>query len=129
MPLGHEGHNEHNAKATSYMSRIAHPVGELWESVTCYFFIEIVVDVLINRFFQVQSHFPIHRNKITGKPNMPSDFSATKLGSLAAWRVWIVAVVFVAYQFSIQTGYAIVNGAVQADINLNVTQIGTIAAT
>ena len=60
---------------------------------------------------------------------MPSDFSATKLGSLAAWRVWIVAVVFVAYQFSIQTGYAIVNGAVQADINLNVTQIGTIAAT
>ena len=60
---------------------------------------------------------------------MPPDLSPTKLGSAAAWRVWIIAVVFVAYQFSIQTGYAIVNGVVQADINLNVTQIGTIAAT
>ena len=45
-----------------------------------------------------------------------------------AWRAWIVAVAFVVYYFSFQTGYAIVNGKVQQDLNLSIAQIGAAAA-
>ncbi|MGH8493156.1 MAG: MFS transporter [Moraxellaceae bacterium] len=51
-----------------------------------------------------------------------------KLGGPMAWWVWALAVTFVVYLFSFQTGYAIVNPNVQKDINLSVAQVGTIAA-
>jgi len=50
------------------------------------------------------------------------------LGGTMAWWVWILAVTFVVYLFSFQTGYAIVNPSVQKDVGLNITQVGTIAA-
>ncbi|MDX1405087.1 MAG: MFS transporter [Woeseiaceae bacterium] len=55
----------------------------------------------------------------------PSD---TKLGGATAWWVWTLAVVFVVYLFSFQTGYSIVNSSVQADVGLSITQVSTIAA-
>jgi len=45
-----------------------------------------------------------------------------------AWWVWALAVTFVVYLFSFQTGYAIVNTNVQNDLKLSVAQVGTIAA-
>lgn len=51
-----------------------------------------------------------------------------KLGSLRAWWVWILAVTFVVFLFSFQTGYAIVNSSVQSELGLSVAQIATIAA-
>jgi MFS family permease len=45
-----------------------------------------------------------------------------------AWWVWALAVIFVVYLFSFQTGYAIVNSSVQQDIGLTVAQVATIAA-
>jgi MFS family permease len=51
-----------------------------------------------------------------------------KLGGPTAWWVWALAVIFVVYLFSFQTGYAIVNSSVQKDLSLSVAQIGTIAA-
>jgi len=53
---------------------------------------------------------------------------ATVLGGPMAWWVWILAVTFVVYLFSFQTGYAIVNPSVQKDVGLNIGQVGTIAA-
>lgn len=53
---------------------------------------------------------------------------ATGQGSARAWLVWLLAVAFVVYLFSFQTGYAIVNPSVQKDVQLSVAQIGTIAA-
>ena len=50
------------------------------------------------------------------------------LGGPMAWWVWALAVIFVVYLFSFQTGYAIVNSSVQQDIGLTVAQVGTIAA-
>ena len=41
---------------------------------------------------------------------------------------WGIAVTFVVYYFSFQTGYAIVNSIVQKDIGLSVAQVGLIAA-
>jgi MFS family permease len=52
----------------------------------------------------------------------------TRLGGGRAWLVWGLAVGFVVYYFSFQTGYAIVNASVQQDINLTVTQVATVAA-
>lgn len=52
-----------------------------------------------------------------------------RIGGPMAWWIWILAVTFVVYLFSIQTGYAIVNANVQKDLGLSVTQVGTIAAT
>jgi MFS family permease len=49
-------------------------------------------------------------------------------GSGMAWWVWVLAVTFVVYLFSFQTGYSIVNPAVQKDTGLSVAQIATIAA-
>ncbi len=45
-----------------------------------------------------------------------------------AWWVWALAVTFVVFLFSFQTGYAIVNSSVQKDLSLSVAQVGTIAA-
>jgi MFS family permease len=52
----------------------------------------------------------------------------TRLGSAYAWWVWILAVTFVVYLFSFQTGYSIVNPGVQKDAGLSVSQVATIAA-
>jgi sugar phosphate permease len=51
-----------------------------------------------------------------------------QLGGVRAWFVWTLAVTFVVYYFSLQTGYAIVNSSVQKDIGLSVSQVGTVAA-
>lgn len=53
---------------------------------------------------------------------------AYELGGPMAWWVWALAVTFVVYLFSFQTGYAIVNSSVQKDLNISVAQVGTIAA-
>jgi sugar phosphate permease len=45
-----------------------------------------------------------------------------------AWFVWVLAVTFVVYYFSFQTGYSIVNSNVQKDIGLSVPQVATVAA-
>lgn len=58
-------------------------------------------------------------NNATGQP---------VLGGARAWRVWLIAVTFVVYYFSFQTGYAIVNASVQKDIGLSIAQVGFIAA-
>jgi MFS family permease len=50
------------------------------------------------------------------------------LGGPTAWLVWVIAVTFVVYYFSFQTGYAIVNTSVQKDLSLSVAQVGLIAA-
>lgn len=50
------------------------------------------------------------------------------LGGARAWRVWFIAVAFVVYYFSFQTGYAIVNANVQRDLGLSIAQVGLIAA-
>ena len=41
---------------------------------------------------------------------------ASELGGPRAWVVWSIAVAFVVYYFSFQTGYAIVNSSVQKDL-------------
>ena len=51
-----------------------------------------------------------------------------ELGSARAWFVWALAVTFVVYYFSFQTGYAIVNSRVQKDIGLSVSQVAAVAA-
>ena len=50
------------------------------------------------------------------------------LGGAQAWRVWLIAVTFVIYYFSFQTGYSIVNTNVQRDVGLSIAQVGMIAA-
>jgi predicted MFS family arabinose efflux permease len=50
------------------------------------------------------------------------------LGGPRAWLVWIIAVAFVVYYFSFQTGYSIINSSVQKDLNLSIAQVGIIAA-
>ena len=42
---------------------------------------------------------------------MASRSSSTDLGGPMAWWVWALAVTFVVYLFSFQTGYAIVNSS------------------
>ncbi|AYC34455.1 MFS transporter [Pseudomonas cavernae] len=55
--------------------------------------------------------------------------STVKLGGTQAWWVWGLAVAFVIYLFSVQTGYSIVNPDIQKSVSLTVTQVATIAAT
>jgi MFS family permease len=50
------------------------------------------------------------------------------LGGPRAWLVWGIAVAFVVYYFSFQTGYAIVNPNVQKDIGLSAPQVALVAA-
>ena len=57
--------------------------------------------------------------------------AATKtagLGGARAWFVWGLAVAFVVYYFSFQTGYAIVNSNVQKDLGIPIAQVATVAA-
>ena len=54
--------------------------------------------------------------------------SAARTGGGMAWWVWILAVTFVVYLFSFQTGYSIVNPSVQGDLGLSVGQVASIAA-
>jgi MFS family permease len=49
-------------------------------------------------------------------------------GGLEGWIVWSIAVAFVIYYFSFQTGYAIVNPSLQKDIGLSPAQVGIVAA-
>jgi MFS family permease len=58
-----------------------------------------------------------------------ADKASPQLGGALAWFIWFLAVVFVVFLFSVQTGYAIVNPNVQGDVGLTVTQVGVIAAT
>jgi MFS family permease len=51
-----------------------------------------------------------------------------QLGGLQAWWVWALAVTFVVFLFSFQTGYSIINPRVQDELGLSVAQIATIAA-
>lgn len=44
------------------------------------------------------------------------------------WWVWCLAVAFVVFLFSFQTGYGIVSGSVQEEVGLTVVQVSTIAA-
>ena len=53
---------------------------------------------------------------------------APVLGGPRAWLVWAIAVAFVVYYFSFQTGYAIVNSSVQKDLGLSIAQVGLVAA-
>jgi MFS family permease len=48
--------------------------------------------------------------------------------AIRAWFVWALAVTFVVYYFSFQTGYAIVNSSVQKDLGLSLAQVATVAA-
>jgi MFS family permease len=50
------------------------------------------------------------------------------LGGGMAWWIWALAVAFVVFLFSFQTGYSIVNSSVQTDVGLSIAQVGTIAA-
>jgi MFS family permease len=54
--------------------------------------------------------------------------SKSVLGGPEAWLVWTIAVTFVVYYFSFQTGYSIVNSSVQKDLDLSIVQVGFIAA-
>jgi MFS family permease len=54
--------------------------------------------------------------------------SPSAQGGLKAWVVWLIAVTFVVYYFSFQTGYSIVSANVQQDVGLAVAQVGLIAA-
>lgn len=65
---------------------------------------------------------------ITGSP-APELHGAASLGRARAWWVWSIAVAFVIYLFSVQTGYSIVNPVIQQSLTLTVTQITAIAAT
>ena len=60
---------------------------------------------------------------------MTVDAKAPPLGGAQAWTVWAIAVAFVIYYFSFQTGYSIVNPVVQKDVGLSVSQVGIVAAT
>ncbi len=60
---------------------------------------------------------------------LPSTSSSeSRLGSGHAWWIWALAVAFVVFLFSFQTGYSIVNSSVQKDVGLSVAQVATIAA-
>ncbi len=61
-------------------------------------------------------------------PVTNQDSGSIKLGGAMAWWVWALAVTFVVYLFSFQTGYSIVNPNVQADVGLSISQVSTIAA-
>ncbi|MCU1733482.1 MULTISPECIES: MFS transporter [unclassified Pseudomonas] len=66
--------------------------------------------------------------EITGS-SASETHGTTTLGGARAWWVWCIAVAFVIYLFSVQTGYSIVNPEIQQSLTLTVTQITAIAAT
>jgi len=53
---------------------------------------------------------------------------ARQRGGATAWLVWGLAVAFVIYLFSFQTGYSIVNASIRKEAGLTVVQVGFIAA-
>jgi len=55
--------------------------------------------------------------------------SKPKLGGGYAWFVWTLAVSFVVFKFSVQTGYAIINPSMEKDVGLTLRNVGIIAAT
>jgi len=59
---------------------------------------------------------------------MNASNQTTQHGGAKAWGVWSIAVAFVSYYFSFQTGYSIVNASVQKDVGLSIAQVGHIAA-
>src|SRR5688572_22413821 len=61
-----------------------------------------------------------------GMPNIEN--SRWRLGGAMAWWVWSLAVAFVVYLFSVQTGYAIVSAQVQKDLVLSASQVAAVAA-
>ena len=52
-----------------------------------------------------------------------SETGTSMLGHAMAWWVWILAVTFVVYLFSFQTGYSIVNPSVQKDTGISIAQV------
>jgi MFS family permease len=48
--------------------------------------------------------------------------------SVRAWWIWLLAVAFVVYLFSVQTAYSIVSPRIQEDLGLDVREVGRIAA-
>jgi len=60
---------------------------------------------------------------------MPENNETIELGGAQAWWIWILAVTFVIFLFSIQTGYAVTSSSIQGELTLTATQIATIAAT
>ena len=59
----------------------------------------------------------------------PVEASATPVGGTRGWSVWLLAVAFVIYVFSFQTGYSVFNRSIQHDVGLTVARVGLIAAT
>lgn len=55
-------------------------------------------------------------------------FGGPPRGGARAWGVWLIAVTFVVFYFSFQTGYAIVNASVKQDLGLSIAQVGMAAA-
>ncbi len=60
---------------------------------------------------------------------MNSNGATQPLGGSYAWLVWALAVTFVVFLFSVQTGYAVVNSSIKEAVGLSGSQIATIAAT
>lgn len=54
--------------------------------------------------------------------------AASRPGGRQAWWVWTLAAAFVAYLFSCQAAYAIVNPGVESDLGVSVAQAGMTAA-
>lgn len=52
----------------------------------------------------------------------------SKLGGSQAWINWILATLYVVFVFTLQTGYAITNVSMSADLNLSVAQVGVIGS-
>jgi MFS family permease len=72
--------------------------------------------------------FSPRRPIVSSAAGKSNSAAAPQLGGRTAWWVWTLAVVFVVYLFSFQTGYSVVNSKVQADVGLSITQVSTIAA-
>lgn len=62
------------------------------------------------------------------KAETHSEPGTEMLGHAMAWWVWILAVTFVVFLFSFQTGYSIVNPNVQKDTGISIAQVSAIAA-
>ncbi len=60
---------------------------------------------------------------------MSNSNETVKFGGAQAWWIWILAVTFVIFLFSVQTGYAITSSSIQGELSLTSTQVATIAAT
>lgn len=66
---------------------------------------------------------------MNGASSALNQASTTPLGGTQAWCVWLLAVAFVVYKFSVLTGYSIVNPSIQKDVGLSVRDVANLAAT